>query len=226
MIRLEKSEALGRKIRRDDVTELAISTWALVREAIQAGRVDEALEFIEYGCEQDRINNDSLVTSADDIFTHLGSFGDEEVEKVVRQRYYPRAKGNLSVTHRTAIDALQMCSEAQRRHYGNFTITEEPDRYVMKLDPCPTGGRLRRTRSVGTTKKAYPWSWSKSGVSYYCTHCCLFQEIIPIELRGYPICVTQYSDRPENPCVHLYYKKPELIPEEYFTRVGKTKTIK
>ena len=50
----------------------------------------------------------------------------------------------------------------------------------------------------------------------------MFQEILPIEMRGYPICVTQYSDRPEDPCVHLYYKRPELIPDEYFTRIGKT----
>ena len=113
-----------------------------------------------------------------------------------------------------------------RDPYSNITITEEPDRYVVKLDPCRSGGRLRRTKSVGTTKKAYPWSWSRSGVCYYCCHDCLLMEIIPIELRGYPIAVFEYSDNPQDPCVQFYYKRPELIPEEYFTRVGKTKTIK
>jgi len=34
------------------------------------------------------------------------------------------------------------------------------------------------------------------------------------------------GERPEDPCVHLFYKKPELIPEEYFKRVGKTKPTK
>jgi len=51
-------------------------------------------------------------------------------------------------------------------------------------------------------------------------------DIIPIELRGYPIRITIPGDKPEDPCIHLFYKKPELIPEDYFTRVGKTKTIK
>ena len=49
MIRLEKSEALQRKIRQDDVAEMGIPTWTLVRQAIQAGRTDEALGFLEYG---------------------------------------------------------------------------------------------------------------------------------------------------------------------------------
>ncbi len=85
---------------------------------------------------------------------------------------------------------------------------------------------MRRTRDVGTTKKAYPWSWSRSGIPYYCAHCCIQWEILPIELRGYPIRISVPGEKPEDPCVHYFYKKPELIPEEYYTSVGKTKTIK
>jgi hypothetical protein len=44
-----------------------------------------------------------------------------------------------------------------------------------------------------------------------------------IELRGYPVRITLVGDKPEDPCVHLFYKKPELIPEEYFTRIGMKK---
>ena len=62
--------------------------------------------------------------------------------------------------------------------------------------------------SIGTTKKAYPCSWGKSGVSYYCIHDCVFWEMVPIELRGYPIAVVQYADKPKDPCVLLSYKKP------------------
>jgi len=34
------------------------------------------------------------------------------------------------------------------------------------------------------------------------------------------------GEKPEDPCIHYYYKKPELIPKEYFTRIGVTKTIR
>jgi len=222
MIRLRKSEALKREIRQDDPVDLAIPTWALVRQAMQGDKVDEALHFMEYGCAEDKAMHDSLISFIDDALTHLASFGEEEVYKVIRRRYYPTVEGWLSKTPGVE-DSLQRAVEFQRSHYGNVRVIEEPERYVVRCEPCGSGGRLRATKSVGTTKKAYPWSWGKTGIPYYCTHCPVLWEIIPIELRGYPIRISLLGDKPGDPCVHLYYKKPELIPEEYFTRVGKTK---
>ena len=47
MIRLERSETLQRTMRQDDVADLGISTMIL-GTAIEAGRVEEALDFIDY----------------------------------------------------------------------------------------------------------------------------------------------------------------------------------
>jgi len=225
MIRLEKSEALQRKIRQDDVAELAIPTWNLVRQAMQDGMMDEALDFMEYGCAESKAMHDASVSIIDGAVTHLARFGEEEIPKLFRQIFYPFTKDWLSATPGIE-ETIQRCTEFQRSHFSDFTVVEEPDRYVVRCDPCGSGGRLRRTKSVGTTKKAYPWSWGKSGIPYYCTHCCVAWEIIPTELRGYPIRINLVTDRPEDPCIQLFYKKPELIPEEYFTRIGMTKTIR
>ena len=225
MIRLKESEALKQKIRQDDMPDLAIPTWTLVREAIQAGRIDEAIEFLEYGCDENESMHDSIIAFVDDTLTHLASLGEEEIPKLLRKRYSNRIKKWLSATP-GAVETVQRFAEGQRGHHSNFTIVEEPDRYVISYDPCGSGGRLRRSRSVATTKKAYPWSWGKSGVPYYCTHCCVAFEIIPTELRGYPLGIHLIAEKPEDPCVQLIYKKPELIPEEYFTRIGMTKKIK
>jgi len=225
MIRLQKSEALQRKIRQDDVAELAIPTWTLVREAIQAGRVDEALEFIDYELTMSKAMHDNLIVFLNGFITKLASFDEEEVEKFFRERYYPKMKDWL-VTTPGVEDFLQRWTEMHRGHFSDITVVDEPDRYVVRLDPCGSGGRLRRTIGVSTTKKAYPWSWSKVNVPLYCIHCCVSWEIIMTELRGYPAKVAFIGARPEDPCIHLFYKKPELIPEEYFARIGKTKTIK
>jgi hypothetical protein len=48
-------------------------------------------------------------------------------------------------------------------------------------------------------------------------------EILPIEMRGYPIRINLIGDKPEDPCVHFYYKKPELMPDEYFAVTGQLK---
>lgn len=225
MIRLKESETLQRKIRQDDVPELAIPTWTLAREAMQAGRLDEALDFMEYGRAENKAMHDASVSIIDDALTYLARFGEEEVPKFWRQSFYSRVKDWPSVTPGVE-ETLQRFTENHRGHAGDFIIVEEPDRYVVRCDPCGSGGKLRRTKSVGTTKKAYPWSWSKSGIPYYCVHCCVAWEIMATELHGYPIRINLVTDKPEDPCVHLFYKKPELIPEEYFARVGMTKTIR
>ncbi len=225
MVRFERLDVLRRKIRQDDVEELGKPTWALIREAIRAGRSEEALELLEYGCEGDKANNDSLTAFVSCTLTNLASFGEELLEKMMRERYTPTIVDWLARTP-GPLESLYRIAEIQRYHYGEIAITEEPDRYVVRMDPCGTGGRVWRTQNVGTTKKAYPWTWNRTGIPYYCVHCSLMWEIIPIELRGYPIRISVLGEKPESPCVSYLYKRPELIPEEYFLTVGKTKTIK
>lgn len=251
------SEALGRKIRQDEATELGMPTWLLVHEAIQGARLEEALDLLEYcrienernttwflvrqaieagrteealdllelcHAESKRCNN-SLALMCDASVNLVASTSEEEIEKYWRQTFSPMAKDWIDSTPGIE-ETLWRAAEHQRTLFGNITVTEDPDRYVMKLDPCGSGGRLMRTRTYQMTKKAYPWSWSKSGISYFCTHCAILWQIIPIELRGYPIKIVLPPEKPEDPCFHLFYKKPESIPEEYFTMVGKTKRIK
>jgi len=217
------------------MAEIVKSTWDLVREAIQNGRTDEALELIEHGLNVFTMQQNSLVSFVGLAINYLARFGEEEIEKLLRERYGSQIQDRISSTP-GAKEFAQKWAELMEDSHSKITITEEADKYVVKLDPCRTMGRLRRcmsagsfkmdSASIGRTKKAYPWSWGKAGIPYYCTHCCIASEIVPIELRGYPIAVVQYADNPEDPCVRFFYKKPELIPEEFFNRVGKTKTIK
>lgn len=195
----------------------------MVQQAIQAGKTAEALDFLNYALTEAKEVHDGMVAHMNAAVTHLASFREDEVERFFRE---DSRLGDWLATTPGVEESLQRWVEVHRGHYSDITVVEEPDRYVVKLDPCGSGGRLRRTVKVGTLKKAYPWSWSKVGVPYYCTHCCIGWEIIATELRGYPIKVAEIGAKPEDPCIHFFYKKPELIPEEYFRRIGKTKRIK
>lgn len=62
MIKLKRLDALSKHIRQDDVLELAVPTWTLVREAVKAGRADEALRFLEYGLAEGRMMQDATVS--------------------------------------------------------------------------------------------------------------------------------------------------------------------
>jgi hypothetical protein len=225
MLRLEKSKELGRMIRQDDTEELAIPTLTLVREAIKAGKIYEALNLLDYSYSEFKTLHDNLISFVDYLLTYIASFDEERVYNVLRERQEPVIRRWLSETPGPR-ESLQRGIELQRGHGGNCKIIEEPDKYVVTCDPCGSGGQLRRTRDVAGSKKAYFWTWNRSNVSFYCIHCCIMWEILPIELRGYPIRINLIGNEPGDPCVHLYYKNPELIPEEYFTRIGQLKKYK
>jgi hypothetical protein len=218
-MKLEKSEALGREIRQERPEELAASTWEVVREAIGLGQRDQALAGLDYCRFETKMMHDSMCSFVDDAITALAAFGEEEIDALLRKRYEPVIRRWLSTTPGVE-ESLARCVEFQRGHGGECRITEEPDRYVVTCDPCGSGGQLRRTKQLATTARAYDWTWGRAGVPYYCTHCCVMWEILPIEARGVPIRLNLLGDTPEDPCVHLYYKRPELIPDEYYRRIG------
>jgi len=235
MIRIEKSGVLGRKIRKDNLSELGVSTWRKLKEAIQAGRMEEALEIVDYLPVEGQRIHDLMCDGWWAFMTYIAdSFGEEELYKCLRKMGEAYYKGLQKLT---PLEFVHLRTESQRAHrsgpddMGDCVVTEEEDRYVITFDPCGSGGRMRRVGRMdppfnfGRTKKAYPWSWNKAGVPYYCLHCAIWSEILPIEWYGFPQRVTAYNEDHNAPCAWYIYKDPENIPEEYFTRVGKKKDI-
>ncbi len=223
MSKLEWTPALNRKARVKPLKELATPTWELAREAIKTGQVDDALELLEYFLFESKFYYESAMSMVNSLLILLvENAGEEAVNEFWRKRSEPRAVENLAAS-KIIENAIIRISEGQRGHFGTFAITEERDRFVMACNPCGSGGGMRQKLAMGKTKQAHPWSWNKTGVSLYCVHCAIGFEILPIELRGYPLKITEYVNDDKAPCVSYFYKKPELIPDKYFTRVGKVK---
>ncbi|OGK85279.1 MAG: hypothetical protein A2X52_01660 [Candidatus Rokubacteria bacterium GWC2_70_16] len=218
MARLEHSAALNSTVRRDDFADLGVSTWALVRQAVERGEREAALAWLEHGCAEARAMHDSIVGFVDDALTYIARFGEEEIGRFLRGKYTPRVHAWLGSTPGVE-ETMHRFAEFQRAHFAEISVVEEPDRYVMS-GPCGSGGRLRRSRAVGATGRAHPWCWGRENVPYYCAHCCVAWEILPTEMRGYPLRIHELPERPGDPCVHLFYKDPAAIPEPYFTRIG------
>jgi len=54
-------------------------------------------------------------------------------------------------------------------------------------------------------------------------HCGWIHNIADVEQRGYFQWVSGYPEDPWKPCTYIAYKDVDWIPEEYYTRIGKTK---
>lgn len=117
---------------------------------------------------------------------------------------------------------------------GDVKVWEEEDRWVLRFDPCGSGGRMFRrdpeAKSApeepphGVTTARYDWAWNEEGVCYYCVHCCQLQERVPIERLGYPLRVVEPPLWPPSKgrrhCTWSIYKDPSLVPDEAYGRVG------
>jgi len=235
MYKLEYSELLGRHVRKDDWKDLGVPTWRLIKQALSDRKRNHGLElldnlFREHGCLDvvDRLNK---------CLSYIArNHGEEEVAKALRWWQATLQKAGDVVSSLNLEELIQYQAEELRFSFtgsggrGSFNVAEEKDRYVFSLDPCQVG-RMRRIKKINpsfeldTTKEPHLWTWGKADVPYYCARCCIWWEIMPIEEKGYPLRVHEYPDDPEKPCLTIYYKEAEGIPEDYFTRVGLNKKV-
>lgn len=241
MLNLVKSEKLRRFIREDDWPDLGLSTPDMIAKAIDEGRYEDAKALAHYFIPEGKGLHDLFCDWIWDILTKTAEkHGEAAVYKLCRatqETWMMKRtwKGllKMSVEERVYINAEVMRSHrCGPKQDGGVEIIEEKDRYSIKMDPCGSGGRMRRgdpmdgtpsrlgtPYNFGVTKKEYPWSWGRKNVPYYCIHCAV-NEILPTEWGGYPLWVTGYSGDASKPCYWHFYKSSKLIPEEYFTRLG------
>ena len=170
----------------------------------------------------------------------LGEDALDEVFRVTQAPWLAERYGKLA--EMTASESLELTVEGLRGHFsgrgrsGEVEVEERDDAWLLSFDPCGSGGRMRRGDQergqaprtqppyrFGVTERGHDWSWQKEGVCLYCAHCAVVNEILPIEATGSPMRVVNYPESPNEPCRWTIYKSPELVPDEAFERVGKTR---
>jgi hypothetical protein len=150
-----------------------------------------------------------------------------------------------------ALETLMLVAcEAMRGHLvgpertGDMELIETEDRYILRFDPCGSGQRTVRGDWIeGTPARMEPpynwkvtsepatWTHGEQGVCLYCVHCIVLMEEMPMDRFGYPVRVVDpplYPDTNKDPmvrqkCQWQMFKDPTKVPEEYYTRVGRTK---
>ena len=144
---------------------------------------------------------------------------------------------------------MMVACEAMRGHLvgpertGDFELVETDDRYILRFDPCGSGGRTLRGDTIEGTpsrmeqpygwtasREPHPWNHFEAGVCHYCTHCIRLMEEMPIDRFGYPVRVidpphlgaTDADGKPEK-CQWQMFKDPTKVPEEFYERVARKK---
>jgi hypothetical protein len=109
------------------------------------------------------------------------------------------------------------------RGLGEVQVSDHGDSVTLTFAPCGSGGRIRAAERFGVTSERHDWAWNETGVCHYCVHCCVLQQLEPIDNLGYPARVIDPPLRPGDPCSWTVYRDPRDVPTSAYRRVGRTK---
>ena len=117
------------------------------------------------------------------------------------------------------------------RRRGDMTVRDDGDRLVMAMELCGSGGVLRRG-DPETGRPAYPvgehgvnqqphdWTWQKTGVHWYCSHCAIAMEWLPGRQRGRLLRPLDHVMDPSAPCTWYIYKDEDQTRAYHYPRTG------
>ena len=204
---LKLSDFAGRLLRTDAPGTLGKPSHLLAKEAIDAGRLEEAKQLTRTAHDEFKSLHDLYCDWMWDMLSNIAKrFGEAEVYTMLRAtqdkwmlRRTWKAFRNMAI--KTQVDLTAEMMRAHRcgpEQDGEISVTEDEEKFTIVMDPCGSGGRMRRGDTkdgtpsrrgppydFGVTKEAHPWSWGRKDVPYYCTHCAV-NEILPIEWAAIP----------------------------------------
>jgi hypothetical protein len=117
------------------------------------------------------------------------------------------------------------------RRRGDMTLLDQGDRYKMVMELCGSGGVLRRgdpetgrpphpVGERGVNKEPHLWTWQKTGVYWYCTHCCIAKEWLPGHQTGRLLRPLDHVLDPDAPCTWYIYKDEAATRAYHYPRSG------
>jgi hypothetical protein len=142
-------------------------------------------------------------------------------------RFYESTYGPERPWPESAALLLQVAIEGMHGHLGGprrrgeMTVEEHEDRVSLSFHTCGSGGRLLSRQRHGVVEGEHDFAWRTPGVCRYCVHCCVLQQLSPIDMFGYPARVIDPPTEPGAPCTWTVYRDPALVPESAYTRVGR-----
>jgi len=211
--------------------------------ALEAGDVEAAIDWLDRMRLEFKNPHEILVAWIQDLLSYCAqTWGEEGVldtilhthQSIWGDRY--AAWDQMTPWEKVALTVEGMrgghFSGARRR--GDVIVREEADRFVIAFDPCGSGGVLRRgdpetgrgpypITDYGVNREPHLWTWQKTGVHWYCSHCAIAMEWLPGRRRGHPLRPLDHTLDHQAACVWYVYKDESQTRDYHYPRTGLVK---
>ena len=238
-----KRETRGKTLfTNDDRLKLTKTRVDQAREKLDAGETD--IEHLLKGQRKDwKPWHDFGVVLLEYFYAiALEKGGADYLQDVLAQTYEPAFHSGFPRYAAMSDDELaREIARTWNYHCADFTLHEEDDRFVFRLDPCGSGGRLFRGEMwrdmfhygeplAPIMPSAHDVNFNRSGAPAYCTHCAAsnraqLRDALSPETPLFFVIDGHAQMKPGAPCRVFAYKKNavrENIDPVLFRQIGLT----
>lgn len=225
-----KGSAKGRRMFSDDERETLVKTRVQqARERLDQGDTDIA-DLLKGQRKEWKPWHDFGVVWLEYFYaTALNKDGPDYLDEMLAQTYEPAFDAGFP--RYAALDDKALVAEVAKTwnyHCADFTVEEEDDRFVFRLDPCGSGGRLFRGEMwrdmfhygeplSPLMEQPHNINFNRHQAPTYCTHCAASNRA---QLRDGPegsnprffVIDGHAQQRPGQPCRQFSYKKQANRP--------------
>jgi hypothetical protein len=214
-----------------ELHEMGRRTLDLVLEAIEAGDKDKAKELAQRMYSEFNHLHDGYMFWVTGLQSYIyKNYGIEAVEEAEREAHTTEAKIVFKPPEKTDFRSLvEHQVSGLRGHLQPITVEEDDEKVSITMLPCGSGERIIQKggydpeAGLARVKEPHRITWGMKDFPIYCVHCPVM-EMLDIENTG-NFRVAHFVSEPlcQESCQFVFYKDPARIPEEYYTRIGKTK---
>lgn len=213
----------------EELQEMGRRTLDVLLEAIDSGDQERAKKLAQRMYKEFNHLHDGYGFWVGGLQTYIyRNYGIEALEQAEREAHTTEAKVVFKPPQKTDIRSLvEGFARGLRGHLQPIKVEEDDEKVTLTMQPCGSGERIIQKggyeAGLAKVREAHPITWGKKDFPIYCVHCPVM-EMQDLENHGRFFAVHIVADPIyHGACQFAFYKDPAKIPEEYYTRLGKTR---
>jgi hypothetical protein len=232
---MERCAMAERELTEADIERMRLPLWEQARTAFLAGRDEDGSVLLDRAVDQWRSLQEYSINWITSLLSFVGEeLGEEAVERALRKTgdefVRPRRDVGTDWNALPAAARAKIIARAMVANFGAVDVDEDEQKIVLSFR-CGSGGRLiddgryEGEHGYVTLRERSGRTFMRDELPVYCAHCSVNNEIQPVEWGGTPTSIEYPPEHAGERCVHHIYKDVSAIPDEAYTRIGKSKPI-
>lgn len=215
----------------EELKKIGRRTLDVLLETIDAGDKEKAEELAQRMYKEFNHLHDGYFTWVTGLQTYIYErLGVDALEEAERQAHTIESKIAFIPSGETDFrKRVEGMVGGLQGHLQPIEVKEDDEKVTVTMKPCGSGKRLIHMGGynpevgLGKVKEAHRITWGLKDFPMYCVHCPVM-EALDIETTGdFAFCHFISDPIGQEDCQFVFYKNPDDIPDEFYTRIGKQK---